>query len=96
MKVLRNLGGLLSLAAIGSVKFSNANALSSPNPGPGVERAEERLAAKRKANEEIPSAHTFTRQQRRAQERAALKDRRSRFKKAMMEKRLPGGAAVIR
>lgn len=64
--------------------------------GLGMEREADRIARIRKMNAKIREIENDTRQQRRAQERVALKERRSRFKKAMMDKRLPGGSAVIR
>lgn len=64
--------------------------------GQGVRRAQRDMAAKRKANQAIPSGAVVTRQQRRAEARAQMKTRRASFKKAMMEQRLPGGSAVIR
>lgn len=44
--------------------------------GPGMKRAAIRLAAKAKANSSIPSGAVFTRQQRRAAERAEDKKHR--------------------
>jgi len=64
--------------------------------GAGMQREAERIERIRKANRKIKSAQERTRQQMRALDRAALKRRRAAFKRQMMDKRLPGGAAVIR
>lgn len=64
-------------------------------PGPGVKRAEARLAAKRKANEDIPSAWRYTRQQARAEKRQIDKMQRSARKEFAMKNKRPGGAAEV-
>jgi hypothetical protein len=65
-------------------------------PGPGVTRAKERLAAKLEANKAIPDAEVMTRQRRRQAARAAVKAHLSEAKKQALKGKQRGGAAGVR
>lgn len=71
--------------------------------GGGQERAQERLAAKRKANAEAEKRHAPlwkdrppSRQVLRAMARRKAKEHRHGVKMAAMKNKWPGGAAVVR
>ena len=97
MKILKSLAATLALMGATTAPLPSPQPRSTRRmPGDGVRRAEARLAAKRRANKLIPDATVYTRQQRRAEERARAKAYRSVLKREAMQNKLPGGAAVIR
>ena len=67
-----------------------------PRPGPGVARANARLAAHRARFAGVDLTPTDTRQQRRAEERSLQKILRSHAKASAMSTRQPGGSAACR
>lgn len=87
--------GLLGLGATPVQGIPQPEPATTRHPGEGVERAAARLAAKRKANEAIPSGYRETRQQRRAANRKLEKETRGRLKDAAMSQGVKGGSAVI-